>query len=131
MKSFATIIASVLIAAVSAAPAPVDIEARVNSVTVSFANDQSGANAGVSIPGDGVTRSIQTLYGGTAVGSSGTVLASSAQLTNFSQWSSCNIVNGGKSIAYLNSQRTFADLDGNPNAVIPVDLNGATITCWA
>ncbi|RAH65271.1 uncharacterized protein BO66DRAFT_405727 [Aspergillus aculeatinus CBS 121060] len=131
MKSFTTIIASILIAAVSAAPAPVDIEARVNSVTVSLANDQSGANAGVPIPGDGVTRSIQTLYGGTSVGSSGKVLASSAQLTNFAQWSSCNIVNGGRSIAYLNSQRTFADLDGNPNAATPVDLSGATITCWA
>ncbi|RAL15791.1 uncharacterized protein BO97DRAFT_403062 [Aspergillus homomorphus CBS 101889] len=131
MKSFTTIIASLLIAAVSAAPAPVDIESRASTVTVSLANDQTGANAGVAIPGDGVSRGIQTLYGGTSVGSGGRVLASSAQLTNFPQWASCIIVNNGATIAYLNPQQTYADLDRDPSAVKPVDLSGGSITCWA
>ncbi|PLB46348.1 hypothetical protein P170DRAFT_362060 [Aspergillus steynii IBT 23096] len=127
MKSFTAIVFSLLAASVFAAP----VEERALQVTVSLANDQSGANAGVQFPADGNNRSIRTLYGNTPVGAGGTVLASSAQLTAFPQTINCVIRNNGAVIATLTAQRTFADLDGNPNAAIPVNLNGGVINCRA
>ncbi|PYH42270.1 uncharacterized protein BP01DRAFT_136085 [Aspergillus saccharolyticus JOP 1030-1] len=131
MKSFTAIIASLLIASVSAAPAPVEVEARqVQTTTVSLSNDQTGANAGVAIPVDGTFSNIFSLYGGTAVGASGQVIVSNAQLTNNFQGVTCLIFNNGNLIGTLNDRQTAADLDGNPNGVSPFDLSGGFIACF-
>ncbi|KAI9035213.1 uncharacterized protein KD926_004277 [Aspergillus affinis] len=128
MKSFTAIVCSLLAASVYAAPVE---ELQGQQVTVSLANDQSGANAGVQFAADGADRSIFALYGGTAVGAGGIVLASSAQLTAFPQTINCVIKNNGVTIATLTAQKTFADLDGNPNVVVPVNLNRGIINCRA
>ncbi|KAK1141033.1 hypothetical protein N8T08_009606 [Aspergillus melleus] len=127
MKSFTAIVCSLLAASVYSAP----LEERAPQVTVSLANDQPGANAGVQFAADGTDRSIFALYGGTPVGAGGTVLASSAQLTAFPQTINCVIRNNGVPIATLTAQKTFADLDGNPNTAIPVNLNNGVINCRA
>lgn len=127
MKSFTAVVFSLLAASVYAAP----VEERALQVTVALSNDQTGANAGVQFAADGTNKSIRTLYGGTSVGAGGIVRASSAQLTAFPQTINCVIRNNGVVIATLNAQRTFADLDGNPNAATPVNLNNGIINCRA
>jgi hypothetical protein len=127
MKSIIAV-CSLLVASVAAAP----LEARTApSVTFSLANDQSGANAAASFPADGTSRTIASLFGTSSVASNGHVWATSAQLTAFPQTITCALTNNGVTIADLSAERTFADVDGNPNAAIPVDLTGALINCQA
>ncbi|KAB8258562.1 hypothetical protein BDV32DRAFT_151192 [Aspergillus pseudonomiae] len=128
MKTTFAVIISILTASISAAP----LEARQsNDVTVALSNDQSGAYAGVKFPADGTDKSIKALYGGTSVGASGSVLASSAQLAAFPQTIHCVIKNNGAVIATLDAQHTFADLDGNPAAATPVNLDHGIVNCRA
>ncbi|KAJ5159375.1 uncharacterized protein N7482_006379 [Penicillium canariense] len=124
---FIVALCSVFAATISASP----LEARSQSVTVALSNDQSGAYSGVSFSADGTDKTIPSLYGGTSVGSGGHVKASSIQLTAFPQTISCILRNNGATLTTLTAQHTFADLDGNPNAAIPVDLSGAVINCHA
>ena len=78
MKSTLALVFGLFAASIYAAPAAVD--ARTGSdVTVSLINDQSGANAQVTISADGSDQSIKDLFGNTAIGATGNVLASSAQ----------------------------------------------------
>ncbi|KAL5358581.1 hypothetical protein BJX96DRAFT_45217 [Aspergillus floccosus] len=106
------------------------IDARqTQQVTVALSNDRSGAYAGVSIPADGTDKSISALYGGTSVGASGSVLATSAQLAAFPPTIKCVIVNGGATIATLTAQKTYADLDGNPAVANPVNLSNGVLRC--
>ncbi|CAI7606825.1 unnamed protein product [Penicillium discolor] len=58
------------------------------TATLQLANDQSGANANVPVPIDGVKYSVQELWGHTAVAQHGLVFASSAQVTAFDQTTS-------------------------------------------
>lgn len=127
MKS--TIVATLLLAATAVA---VPLEARA-AATVGFAlsNDQSGAYAGVTFPADGTDKSIKSLFGSTSVGSSGHVLASSAQLSQFPGTINCALKNNGATIATFTAQKTFADLDGNPAKAIPINLDSAIINCRA
>jgi hypothetical protein len=106
---------------IAAAPAPAQVQ-------VQLANDQSGANANAQVLADGQPKSVKALYGNTSVGRSGSVIASSAQLTAFPQGTFCVIANQGRS-TNLNYRQTFADLDGNPDKSVPVNLDTATITC--
>ncbi|RAK96025.1 uncharacterized protein BO80DRAFT_417653 [Aspergillus ibericus CBS 121593] len=122
MKSISAILVSLLATSVAAGPV-------VTTVTIALANDQTGAQGSAAIPADGSEQSIQNLYGNTGVGTSGVVKASSAQLTNFQQTTNCVIKKYGSVLATLTAQRTYADLDGNPNAAQPVDLSGAVVRC--
>ncbi|CAI7597169.1 unnamed protein product [Penicillium glandicola] len=129
MKFIVASIASLLVATISATP----LEVRQSKqVTVALSNDQSGANAAVTFPTDDTDKSIFSLFGGTSVGAGGTVKASSAQLSDFAsagQSINCVIKNNGVSIGTLTAQQTYLDLDGNPSAAIPIDLNNASINC--
>lgn len=91
--------------------------------TVQLANDHSGANANVNIPVDGEKRSVQELWGHTAVAEHGLVFASSTQLTAFKQTTSCTFTKGDKVEATLNAQKTWASFGG------VVDLCDAYIVC--
>ncbi|KAJ5105096.1 hypothetical protein NUU61_002443 [Penicillium alfredii] len=124
----ATTIALCSLLVVSASAAPLDAH-HEHKVTVALSNDHSGAYTGVTIPADHTDRSITSLFGETAVGSEGTVYASSAQLTAFPQTISCVLARYGTPIATLTAQHTFADLDGNPGASTPVNLHDAVINC--
>ncbi|KAK6515953.1 hypothetical protein TWF281_004544 [Arthrobotrys megalospora] len=125
MKSTIAIIFSVFATAIIAAPAGTTFP----SVTVSLANDLSGANGHATIEANGQDRSISQLFKNTPVGTNGHVVASSAQLTNFPQGVFCIIKKGDAPIGILNFRRTFADLDGNPHTAIPQNLDGAILNC--
>lgn len=95
------------------------------TTTVQLANDQSGANANVIIPVDGVKRPVQELWGNTAVAHNGLVFASSAQLTAFQQTTVCTITEEKHHLsARLDAERTWVSL-GRPI----VDLCSAYIVC--
>ncbi|KAJ5757280.1 uncharacterized protein N7511_007462 [Penicillium nucicola] len=116
--------------AIFAAASP--IEARAwSQVTVALSNDQSGAYSGVAFLADGTDKSILSLFGSTSVGNGGIVKANAAQLTAFPQSISCVIKNNGAVIGTLTAQHTYADIDGNPNAVVPINLNNAQVNCHA
>ncbi|KAJ5184039.1 hypothetical protein N7492_001655 [Penicillium capsulatum] len=127
MKSVVAICAF-LAASISAAP----LETRhASQVTVALSNDQSGAYAGVPFAADHTDRSILSLFGSTSVGSSGSVIATSIQLTQFPTNINCVLKTDWITLAILTPEKTFADLDGNPDAAKPVDLSHAVINCHA
>ncbi|KAJ6140405.1 hypothetical protein N7471_006891 [Penicillium samsonianum] len=126
MKFTIAAIISLMAATISATPLEVR---QSNQVTVALSNDQSGAYAGVKFQADGSDRGIFSLFSGTSVGAGGTVKATSAQLTNFAQSINCVIKNNDATIGTLTAQQTYLDLDGNPNAAIPINLNNAVIRC--
>lgn len=96
-----------------------------DEVTVQLANDQSGANANVNVPADGEKRSIDHLWGKTAVARKGAVYATSAQLTKFEQDTVCKIFGEHYLDAKLNARQTWVSLKGG--AV--VNLEHAYIVC--
>jgi hypothetical protein len=128
MKASLAILLGAIAFGVSAAPA--GVSARTDTqVTVSLINDQSGANAAKPIPANGNELSIKDLFGNTPVGTAGSVFASSAQLIQFTQTTHCTIKNNGQVIGNINFQQTFADIDGNNAAAVPINLDYATIAC--
>jgi hypothetical protein len=137
MKTTFAIISALFAASTTlAAPAggpqypPTSAPATSQTATVSFINDQSGANAPIVAPLDGTVISLSNALINTSLGASGQVLATSAQFVAFPQGAACAITAAnGQIITNLNDQKTFADLDGNPNAAVPVNLAGATLTC--
>lgn len=119
---------SLLAIAVSAGP----IDARsYPEVTFALSNDQSGANAGATFLADGTDKYFSGLFAGTSVDASGQVVASSGQLTAFPQSVNCVLKNNWAYVTTLTAQNTYIDLDGNPSASIPVNVNGGTINCHA
>ncbi|RHZ61982.1 uncharacterized protein CDV56_101782 [Aspergillus thermomutatus] len=98
--------------------------AETRVVTVQLANDQSGANADVTIPANGVKHTIESLWGKTAVAQKGVVYASSAQLTAFQQSTSCRIFGPGVDVT-LNAMHTWSWLSGGK----VVDLQAASLVC--
>jgi hypothetical protein len=98
---------------------------NANQVTVQLANDQSGTNANVKVPADGRKRSIESLWGRTAVARKGAVYATSAQLTQFQQDSACEITGDHYLDAKLNSRQTWVSLKGGS----VVNLKDAWIVC--
>lgn len=94
------------------------------TATIQLANDQSGANANVPVPIDGVKYSVQELWGYTAVAQHGLVFASSAQVTAFDQTTVCTITEESGFAATLDAQRTWVSADRRP-----VDLCSAFVVC--
>jgi hypothetical protein len=133
MKTTFAIISALFVASSAiAAPAggPQIPPATSQTVTVSFSNDQTGRNAPITAPLDGTVISISSYLANSPLYNNGQVAASSAYLVAFPQGAACAITAAdGHIITNLNDQKTFVDLDGNPNAAIPVSLNGATLTC--
>lgn len=95
----------------------------VPDVTVQLANDQSGANWAATFAADGSVHSINALYGSA-------IWASSAQLVNFPQNIVCFFSDANWNVfADLTTQKTFVDLDGNPDVATPISLDGAFVYC--
>lgn len=94
------------------------------TATIQLANDQSGANANVAIPVDGVKRPVQELWGHTSLAHNGRVFASSAQLTAFQQSTVCTITAEPRIDAKLNSEKTWTSLGGGV-----VDICSAWVVC--
>ncbi|KAJ6088236.1 hypothetical protein N7486_009497 [Penicillium sp. IBT 16267x] len=96
-----------------------------HTATIQLANDQSGANANVVIPVDGVKRPVQGLWGHTSLAQHGLVFASSAQLTAFEQTTVCTFTEELHHLtASLNAKDTFVTL-GKP----VIDLCSAYVVC--
>lgn len=107
-----------------AAPSPGPVWS--STATIQLANDHSGANADVAIPVDGVTRSIEELWGHTSIARNGLVFASSAQLVAFSQTVVCTITDDHPHVrATLDAEKTWVSLGGGR----VVDLCSAHVVC--
>ncbi|KAJ5109971.1 hypothetical protein N7532_002616 [Penicillium argentinense] len=94
------------------------------TATIQLANDQSGANANVAVPVDGVKRSVQELWGHTSVAHNGLVFASSAQLTAFQQTTVCKIIQEPRIHVTLDAEKTWVSFGGGV-----VDLCAAYVVC--
>ncbi|CAI7651676.1 unnamed protein product [Penicillium manginii] len=94
------------------------------TATIQLANDQSGANANVAVPVDGVKRPVQELWGHTAVAKHGLVFASSAQLVAFQQTTVCTITQEPRIHVTLDAEKTWASIGGGV-----VDLCAAYVVC--
>ncbi|KAJ6095971.1 hypothetical protein N7486_006717 [Penicillium sp. IBT 16267x] len=125
-----TIIALYSLFAIAVSAGPVDIRQQ-HQVTFALSNDQTGAYAGATFLTDGTDKHLSNLFARTSVGAGGNVIATSGQLTAFPQTINCVLKNNGATITTLTAQHTYVDIDGNPSASIPVNLNSATINCHA
>lgn len=100
------------------------LTAAAPDVTLSLANDFSGANARATFPADGTSLSITKLYGGTIIGASGSVQASSGQLTQIPNRVACTLKDrNGLLRAALTSTTTFVSFGGT------ITLDGWTVKC--
>lgn len=114
----------------TASATAVQFETRSSEdVTFVLSNDQSGAYASVNFPADGLDKSVESLFASTPIGSSGQILASSAQLSQFPGSINCVLEKYGSSLATFTTDHTFVDLDGNPSTAFPVNLDQAHINC--
>jgi len=129
MKSTLSLVFALFAASISAAPAA-SSKRDFPAITIQFANDMSGANADATLVANGTPNSVAHLFAGSSIDNGGEIIATSSQLVNFIQGLSC-VVTGyqGTVIASLSTDKTFADLDGNPNAAIPTVVSGDSITC--
>ncbi|KAJ5260530.1 hypothetical protein N7478_012135 [Penicillium angulare] len=94
------------------------------AATIQISNDHSGAHANVAVPADGVTRSVQELWGHTPVNFEGKVFGSSAQLIAFEQTTVCTFSEEPHLHSALTASRNWIQL-GKP----VVDLCFATVVC--
>jgi hypothetical protein len=127
-----SVISSLALLATSVVALPSGFEARQspNEITFTIINDQSGAQAAATIPIDGTTWGFESLFGTSSLASNGQILATSSQLIAFPQGVDCIIFQSAKAVVgHLTPSHTYLDLDGNPNAAIPVDVLGDGITC--
>lgn len=127
MKS---IIALCSLLAIAVSAGPIDVRS-LPQVTFALSNDQTGAYAGATFSADGTDKQLSGLFAGTSVAASGSVVATSGQLTAFPQTINCVLKNNGATITTLTAENTYVDLDGNPSVSIPVNVNGGTINCHA
>lgn len=127
-----SVISSLALLATSVAALPSGFVARQspNEITFTITNDQSGAQAAATVPIDGSVATFENLFGASALASNGQILASSSQLIAFPQGVDCIIFRSARDVVgHLVPSHTYLDLDGNPNAAVPVDVTGDSITC--
>lgn len=125
MKSTFAVVLAFFAASLIAAPT-----GSSPAITIQFANDISGRNADATLIADGNPNAVANLFAGSPIDNGGKIIATSAQLVNFPQGVFCVIkAFDGTVITNLNTDKTFADLDGNPNAAIPTVVSGDAIIC--
>ncbi|EED15886.1 conserved hypothetical protein [Talaromyces stipitatus ATCC 10500] len=127
-----SIASSLTLLATSVAALPSGFVARqsYDNITFTIINDQTGAQAAATVLIDGIPNGFQDLFGSSPLASNGKILATSTQLIAFPQGVDCAITNSAQAVVgHLTPSHTWLDLDGNPNAAIPVDVSGDSITC--
>ncbi|GAM37253.1 hypothetical protein EIK77_000786 [Talaromyces pinophilus] len=127
-----SVVSSLALLATSVVALPSGFVARQspNEITFTIINDQTGAQAAATVPIDGSVAAFQDLFGTSSLASNGRILATSSQLIAFPQGVDCIIYQTTIDvIGHLTPEHTYLDLDGNPNAAIPVDVSGDHITC--
>ncbi|OQD73719.1 hypothetical protein PENDEC_c014G05587 [Penicillium decumbens] len=95
----------------------------VKPASVQLVNEQSGANANVQVPVDGVKRPVQELWGHSAVAREGLVFASSAMLTAFQQTTVCKFTEEPRLGVTLDAENTYNSFGGVK------DLCAAYVVC--
>lgn len=126
---FTIAIASAILAfasGISAVPSPIP------QITIRIFNDQTGVNAEATVPADGVPRNIPDLFHGSAIDSSGSIVGTSAQLTQFLDSTKCTLqnLNIHDWVIELDGRaKNFVDLDGDRSKAVPVYLGGFTFQC--
>ncbi|CAI7678615.1 unnamed protein product [Penicillium pancosmium] len=85
-------------------------------VTLALSNDLTRSYATAQIATDGLKHSIGVLFAG-------------SPLATVPNGIHCEITNGGATIASFTERNTYADLDGNPNQAVPVNLSSARVAC--
>jgi len=129
--SFAAVLA--LFAASSlAAPTPA-YPTNQDGLTVSFTltNDESGANAAATVPVNGESNDIYTLFKGSVVdveAINSEILATSINFSSIPQYVSCQLLSGSTAIGTFSPSFTFLTL--TPDVSEPRRLSGTTITCY-
>lgn len=132
LKMIFSVISSLALLATSVAAMPSGFVARqnTNKITFTIINDQSGAQAAATVPIDGSVDTFEGLFGTSSLASNGKILATSSQLIAFPQGFECTIFKSTNNVlGYFTPEHTYIDLDGNPNAAIPVDVSGYSISC--
>ncbi|KAJ5290967.1 hypothetical protein N7478_000218 [Penicillium angulare] len=118
------------ILAVTASASSFKVQARSDEpATLALSNDLTRSYGSARVAKDGLPHSIGVLFASTPINVGGQFKASSAQLTAVPSGVTCVLENDGEPIATLTEETTYADLDGNPNKAIPIDLSGSRITC--
>jgi hypothetical protein len=95
----------------------------VKPAHIQLANEQSGANANVAVPVDGVKRPVQELWGHTAVAHEGLVFASSAMLISSPRTTVCTFTEEPHLDAHLDAEKTYTSFGGVK------DLCAAYVVC--
>lgn len=120
-------ITAILATLTTAAPAP--IPNPFYEITVSIANDLTGAHASATVLSDGLARNLTTLFGGSAIDNHGAIVGTSAQLTQSNDMTRCFFQNYNHIIDMNGREKSFVDLDGDRSKAIPVYLNGFNLQC--
>ena len=130
MKTSFALALTLFTAAISASPRIVrPRQFVIPKITISVINDLTGASAHTTVAADGTVFPIRTLFGGSVLDVDGKVMASSAQLIQFVENVFCSFNKGDQIIPINGRNFVFADLDGNKDAAIPINLNDFTFQC--
>jgi len=105
-------------------------------VTVQITDDVTGASEDLTVPVDGLYRSIPCLAGDMEGSSKALGSPTSAQLTNFMPGVVCKVRDCDGEIASLDSESTFTVLhalgkssDDNVSVNVSMDINQALLSC--
>ncbi|ORY13620.1 hypothetical protein BCR34DRAFT_561822 [Clohesyomyces aquaticus] len=98
-------------------------------ITVSLIDDRTGASAKATVLGDGLARNITDLFHGTVMDRNGSIIATSAQLTQFADATKCFFQNYNWIINMNGRELQYVDLDGDEKSAAPVILNGFNLQC--
>lgn len=98
-------------------------------ISISVINDLTGASAVATVVADGTVFPILTLFGGSRIDIDGIVTASSAQLIAFVDNVFCSFNKDDLIIPINGKNFVFADLDGNKEVAVPINLNAFTFQC--
>ncbi|KAF2472703.1 uncharacterized protein BDR25DRAFT_283232 [Lindgomyces ingoldianus] len=128
MKFTLALVATIFASAISAAPA-LSSRDTVPEITISVTNDQTGASATATVPGDGIARNLPDLFRGSAIDQNGAIIGTSAQLIKSTYTTRCFFQNFNWIINLNGKDQTYADLDGQKDSAIPIYLNGFNLQC--
>lgn len=128
MKCTFALVATILAAAVSAAPAIASRD-TVPTISVAVTNDQTGASAIATVPGDGIARNLTDLFRDSAIDQNGAIMATSAQLVKFTESTRCFFQNVNWIINMNGKDLTYADIDGQAHSATPINMNGFNLQC--
>ncbi|KAF3007900.1 hypothetical protein E8E13_011037 [Curvularia kusanoi] len=121
-----------LLTSVLALPAPQASGSGPKPATLSLSNDISGASANRPVPANNVPLTFGTLFAGSNLIRGGALKATS--LSNVAPGAGpgprCVVKRpDGAQVGFVDSQKTFLDLDGNKDRAVETDVIAWTVAC--